>query len=230
MTILPLNLENAGYETNSAELLSGLTLSLQAGSRTVVLGANGAGKSSFLRLCHGLIKPTSGNVRWANAEEANRFQAFVFQRPVLLRRSAVDNLVFALKARKVAKSSHQDLTEQALALVGLSGKANQPARSLSIGEQQKLAIARAVVLSPEILFMDEPTSSLDPEATAEIEKLVDQLHEDGTKIVMSTHNLRQAKRMADEVIFIHKGKLAEQTPAQEFFEKPRTEEARNFLV
>ena len=148
----------------------------------------------------------------------------------MLRRSAVDNLVFALKARKVAKSSHQDLTEQALALVGLSGKANQPARSLSIGEQQKLAIARAVVLSPEILFMDEPTSSLDPEATAEIEKLVDQLHEDGTKIVMSTHNLRQAKRMADEVIFIHKGKLAEQTPAQEFFEKPRTEEARNFLV
>jgi len=169
-------------------------------------------------------------VKWHASENTRRHQAFVFQRPVLLRRSALANLVFALRANGVARSRHKELAEKALLQVGLIDQSAQPARSLSIGEQQKLAIARALVLSPEILFMDEPTSSLDPEATTEIENLVNDLHTAGTKIVMSTHNLRQAKRIADEVIFIHKGRMAEQTPAEEFFNFPKTDEAKKFLV
>ena len=229
MSILPLQLKQAFYVVNNTTLLRDLSLSLSAGAITVVLGANGAGKSSFLKLCHGLVQPSQGQVLWAGKDNPKRRQAFVFQRPVLLRRSVLKNVLFALNSQQVAKSKQPALAEQALSQVGLLDKASRAARSLSIGEQQKLAIARATALSPEVLFMDEPTSSLDPEATSEIESLVRILHDSGTKIVMSTHNLRQAKRMADEVIFIHKGQILEQTAATSFFTSPASAEAKNFL-
>jgi tungstate transport system ATP-binding protein len=229
MKILPLELRNASYFVRGTQILDSLSIQLTAGARTVVLGANGAGKSSFLRLCHGLLQPTKGEVLWHGNADAKLYQAFVFQRPILLRRSAIKNVVFALDAMGKSDGNTVERAMEALTTVGLAGKYHQQARSLSIGEQQKLAIARATALSPEVLFLDEPTSSLDPEATTEVELLINRLHDAGTKIIMTTHNLRQAKRLADEVVFIHKGAILETSLAKDFFEAPQSKEAASFL-
>jgi tungstate transport system ATP-binding protein len=212
-------------------LVDSLTFRLQAGRRTVLLGPNGAGKSLSLRLCHGLLAPTSGSVRWRGpgGEGARRHQAMVFQRPVLLRRSALRNLTYALAMRGVPRSRRRRLAREVLERTGLAPLSGRQARVLSGGEQQRIALARAWALRPQVLFLDEPTSSLDPAAAREVEETIHAIHEAGTKIVMTTHDLGQAQRIADEVLFLHRGRLLEQTPAVEFFAQPRTGEARAFL-
>ncbi len=205
--------------------LDGLTLTLEPGLRTVVLGPNGAGKSVLLRTLHGLIAPTSGTVSW---HEPVR-QAMVFQRPVMLRRSALANVRYALAVNGVAEPERTKLASSALARVGLADIAYRPARVLSGGEQQRLALARAWALRPGILFLDEPTASLDPGATAEIERVIASIAAEGTRIVMTTHNLGQARRLADEIVFIHAGKAVERTASDRFFEQPASDEARLFL-
>jgi tungstate transport system ATP-binding protein len=205
--------------------LDGLTLALEPGVRTVVLGPNGAGKSVLLRTLHGLIPPTSGSVTWQRPTR----QAMVFQRPVMLRRSALANIRYALAVNGVAEPERSRLAAQALARVGLEPIASRPARVLSGGEQQRLALARAWALRPGILFLDEPTASLDPGATAEIERVIDSIAAEGTRIVMTTHNLGQARRLADEIVFIHAGRAAERTAADRFFDQPDSNEARRFL-
>jgi len=196
-----------------------------------VLGPNGAGKSVLLRVMHGLIAPTSGEVRWsaAGAPGAPRRQAMVFQRPVMFRRSALGNLRLALAIAGVPASERERRARAALERVGLVSISHQPARVLSGGEQQRLALARAWMLEPEVLFLDEPTANLDPGATREIERIVGAIHAAGTKIVMVTHNLGQAQRLADEILFIHDGRLAERTAAADFFRKPATAEAAAYL-
>ena len=205
--------------------LDGLSLSLEPGLRTVVLGPNGAGKSVLLRTLHGLIAPTSGTVSWSRPVR----QAMVFQRPVMLRRPALANLRYALAVNGVAEPERSRLAAAALARVGLEPIASRPARVLSGGEQQRLALARAWALKPEILFLDEPTASLDPGATAEIERVIASIAAEGTRIVMTTHNLGQARRLADEIVFIHAGRAAERTAADRFFDQPASNEARLFL-
>jgi tungstate transport system ATP-binding protein len=205
--------------------LDGLTLTLEPGLRTVVLGPNGAGKSVLLRTLHGLIAPTSGTVSW---HEPAR-QAMVFQRPVMLRRSALANIRYALAVNGVPEPDRARLASSALARVGLTDIAHRPARVLSGGEQQRLALARAWALKPGILFLDEPTASLDPGATAEIERVIASIAAEGTRIVMTTHNLGQARRLADEIVFIHAGKAVERTAADRFFDKPASNEAALFL-
>jgi tungstate transport system ATP-binding protein len=202
---------------------------LTAGPRTIILGPNGSGKSTLLRLCHGLIPPSNGSLMWQSRNNSPVKQAFVFQRPVMLRRSVKQNIDFALSVSGLGSSDKAQRMRDSIERVGLTDKVNQPARSLSIGEQQKLAIARAIALESEVLFLDEPTASLDPEATAEIEALINDLHHSGTKIIMTTHNLRQARRMADEVVFICKGQIMEKTEAETFFNAPMTAEAQAFL-
>jgi tungstate transport system ATP-binding protein len=230
-SLLPLRLEAVVFEAGGRRIIRGISTTLKRGPRTVILGPNGAGKSVLLRLCHGLLTPTSGAVAW-NAPElpgAPRRQAMVFQRPVLLRRSALGNVRYALKVGGVPAREQEDRAYEALCKVGLEGQADHPARVMSGGEQQRLALARVWALRPEILFLDEPTASLDPGSAHEIEKVILALHQAGTKIVMVTHNLGQARRLADEILFLYRGRLLERQPADQFLKQPASAEAARFL-
>ncbi len=226
--ILPLSLEEVTYEARGQRLIERLSLALAAGPRSIVLGPNGAGKSLLLRLCHGLLRPTSGRVAWSRPDAA-RHQAMAFQRPVLLRRSALANVTYPLALRGVPRRRRKARALAALERAGLADLAQRPARVLSGGEQQRLALARAWVLEPQVLFLDEPTANLDPGATRRIEALIDGFHQSGTKIVMTTHDLGQARRLADEVLFLHRGRLVERAPAETFFDTPQSREAAAFL-
>ena len=234
-SILPLVLENVSYIMDGTALLRDISFQLPPGRRTALLGYNGAGKSLLLRLCHGLLRPTSGRLRWqghagGHALKVARAQAMVFQRPVMLRRSVLDNLLFVLKARGWHGETVRQRVHEALRLCGIAHLARHPARTLSGGEQQKLALARAWLLQPEVLFLDEPTASLDPAATLELEALMQRLHENGTTIMFATHDMGQARRLADHVLFLHNGLLLEDAPAEQFFRQPATPEARAFLA
>ncbi|MFY7960694.1 MAG: energy-coupling factor ABC transporter ATP-binding protein [Elsteraceae bacterium] len=229
---MPLQLSGVCYQAQGVTLLDRLDLVLEQGRRTLVLGPNGAGKSLLLRLCHGLIEPTSGSIRWAGGKlsttdpAARRRQAMVFQRPVLLRRSAAANLAYA---RAVMGDRGRSVWD-ALEAFGLTALADRPARVLSGGEQQRLALARAWICAPEMLFLDEPTASLDPAATRAVEAAVARFHEEGATVVMTTHDLGQARRLADRVLFMAGGRLIEDAPADQFFTRPATAAARAFLA
>lgn len=224
--ILPLELRDVSFVAAGRTIIDRVSLRLAAGSRTVILGANGAGKSVLMRLMHGLLAPSQGTISWSG-EDAGRKQAMVFQRPVMLRRSALANVVYALKLAGLPRPKESAM--KALADVGLSHLAQHPARVLSGGEQQRLALARAWALKPQVLFLDEPTASLDPTARNAIEAAIDAIHAEGTRIVMITHNLGQARRLGDEVLFIHQGRLVERTPADRFFTQPGSAEAAAFI-
>jgi tungstate transport system ATP-binding protein len=231
LTLLPLQLNAVVFSAGGRRIIDGVTLTLEAKTRTIIVGPNGAGKSVLLRLCHGLLQPTAGTVRWNAPEQpgAPRRQAMVFQRPVLLRRSALANVTYALRVAGVAGKQRERRAREALGSVGLDALARHPARVLSGGEQQRLALARVWALRPELLFLDEPTASLDPGATQEIERIIAALHAAGTKIVMVTHNLGQARRLGDEIVFLHQGQALERAPADRFFLRPQSPEAAQFL-
>ena len=226
--ILPLRLEGVSYAAGGRTIIPPLDLTLAAGDSTVILGANGAGKSVLMRLMHGLLAPTTGRVAWSTHGPRRR-QAMVFQRPVMLRRSALANVVYALDAAGVPVGQQARLAREALEEVGLAQLAHCAARVLSGGEQQRLALARAWALHPEVLFLDEPTANLDPGATREIEAVIKAFDVAGTKIVMSTHSLGQARRLGDEVIFLHQGRIAERAPIEKFFPLPASPEAAAFV-
>lgn len=230
--VLPLRLHRVGFSAGGRPLLSDVSCTLYPRGRTVVMGANGAGKSLLLRLCHGLLKPTTGQLRWESADDSyvRDSQAMVFQRPVLLRRSVAANVDHALAVRGIGRRRRRTMTDEALGRAGLLALASRPARVLSGGEQQRLAIARAWAMRPQVLFLDEPTSSLDPTATRAVEELVFAIDRAGTKVVMTTHDLGQAHRIADELLFLHRGRLVEHAPASRFFEQPESEAARAFVA
>jgi tungstate transport system ATP-binding protein len=233
--ILPLELRAAGIRRGGKRILKDLDCRIgPAPAKTFVIGPNGAGKTMFLKLCHGLVAPDQGEVVWGGVDAANETavkwsQAMVFQRPVLLRRDAAANIDHALKLRGVAGSERADRVAALLDRTGLRRLARTPARALSFGEQQRLALARALALSPEVLFLDEPTASLDPAATHLVEEILDGVAAEGTRIVMSSHDLNQARRLADEVIFLHRGRIKEHRPAPAFFAAPENDLARDFL-
>jgi tungstate transport system ATP-binding protein len=224
--ILPLQLEEVSFAVGAKTLIEPVSLEIAAGPSTIVLGANGAGKSVLMRLMHGLLGPTSGRISW-NEPESRRKQAMVFQRPVMLRRSALANVVYAIEAaggKDAEKTAFEALEE-----VGLKHLAHRPARVLSGGEQQRLALARAWALHPEVLFLDEPTANLDPSATREIEAIIRAFDASGTKIIMSTHNLGQARRLGDEVLYLHQGRVIERAAVEQFFKQPASAEAAAFI-
>ncbi|MGD9952131.1 MAG: ATP-binding cassette domain-containing protein [Burkholderiales bacterium] len=229
--LLPLRLSDVTFEAGGRTILDRVSAEIGAGPVSVILGANGAGKSVLMRICHGLLAPSAGEVRWSAVEEdgAPRRQAMVFQRPVMLRRTALANVEYALKAAQVPRTERRKRALDALRHVGLERIAGSPARLLSGGEQQRLALARAWALRPEVLFLDEPTSNLDPTAAKEVEAIIRSIHEAGAKIVMTTHNLGQARRLAGEVLFIHQGRLAERAPVDAFFKQPASAEAAAFI-
>ncbi len=222
-----LALESLCWSAGGRTVIDRVTTALAAGPRTVILGPNGAGKSVLMRLAHGLLAPTAGAVRWAAGTPPP--QAMVFQRPVMLRRTALANIEYALAAAGVPVRERQARALEAMTRVGMGSAAARMARILSVGEQQRLALARAWALRPAVLFLDEPTASLDPGAARWVETVIDAIHAGGTKIVMSTHNLAQARRLADEVLFIARGRLVEHTPAERFFRAPSTAEAQAFI-
>lgn len=229
--LLPLSLTDVVFRVGQRQVINGISATIDAGPRTVILGANGAGKSVLLRLCHGLLRPTSGTVAWNAPEIAGlpRRQSMVFQRPVMLRRTALGNLTYALRLARVPGGQQKERAMDALRKLGLEAFAHQPARTLSGGEQQRLALARVWSLRPEVLFLDEPTASLDPHATHQVECAILALHAAGTKIVLVTHSLGQAHRLGDEILFLHRGRLAERARADVFFKQPATLEATNFI-
>jgi tungstate transport system ATP-binding protein len=230
-SILPLSLRDVRFTAGGRGIIDGISAEVAAGPATIILGANGAGKSVLMRLMHGLLVPTSGQIAWRaqDAERVRRGQAMVFQRPVMLRRSALDNIIYALELARIPAAERERQAMDALREVGLSEVAHRPARVLSGGEQQRLALARAWALHPEVLFLDEPTANLDPGAVREIENVIKAFDASGTKIVMSTHNLGQARRLGDEVLFIHQGRLAERAPVDQFFKQPASAEAAAFI-
>ncbi len=230
-SILPVALENVSYARNGQPIISNVSLSIDAEPSSIILGANGAGKSVLMRLMHGLLTPTAGRVRWNEPDAASlrRRQAMVFQRPVMLRRSALANVVYALKLANIAASEREAQALAALDEVGLRHLAQRPARVLSGGEQQRLALARAWALHPEVLFLDEPTANLDPAAAREIETVIKAFDAAGTKIVMATHNLGQARRLGDEVIYLQAGRVVERAPIEQFFARPATADAAAFM-
>ncbi len=229
--ILPLRVEGLGFREGGDVLLEGVGFALESGSLTVLLGPNGAGKSLTLRICHGLLAPTAGTVRWLGprAAKAGEHQAMVFQRPVLLRRSVLGNLTYALSLRGVERSKRREAALEALERTGLTPLAGRPARLLSAGEQQRLVLARAWALRPEVLFLDEPTANLDPAAARSVETLTASIHRTGTTLLMTTHDLAQARRLAQRVLLLHRGRLVEDSPAEAFFANPATEAGRAFL-
>ena len=230
-SLLPLRLDSVVFSAGGRRIVDDVSATIEGGVRTVIVGPNGAGKSVLLRLCHGLLRPTSGMIAWNMPELPGepRRQAMVFQRPVLLRRSAQANVVHALAVARTPRSERETRAREALRKVGLERLAESPARVLSGGEQQRVALARVWALRPEVLFLDEPTANLDPGATHEIERVIVAMHDAGTKIVMVTHNLGQARRLGDEIIFLHQGRALERASAEQFFKRPASVEAAQFL-
>ncbi|MEL7213000.1 MAG: ATP-binding cassette domain-containing protein [Pseudomonadota bacterium] len=212
------------FEINGEAKIDIPELCLDGEGPTMILGPNGAGKSLTLRLLHGLLPPTSGQI----TTPATR-QAMVFQKPILLRRTVLANMDYALRAAGISRAKRRALAMDYLHEAGLSGKAKQAARTLSGGEQQRLALIRALATEPEILFLDEPTSSLDPSATQAIEAMVLRAASYGTRIVMVTHDLGQAKRLGRDIVFLHKGEVACHQPADDFFKAPAHPAAARYL-
>lgn len=226
-SLVPLRISGLSLDLGGRRILDGLDLTLGSRGCTVILGPNGAGKSQFLRLLHGIGTPCGGTIDWNGhgPVEVTRRQALLFQKPVLLRRSVAANLDFVLKSRGLRRDRCHALLDH----VGLAHKANQPARLLSGGEAQRLALARALATSPDVLLLDEPTASLDPASVKRIEEIVHQAIIGGTRVLFVTHDIGQARRMADDVVFLHRGRVVEHAPATEFFPRPRTETARAHL-
>lgn len=226
---MPLEVISLCYRVQQAQLLDHIDLTIDSPGITTILGANGAGKSLLLRLIHGLLEPTSGHILWNGHEPGlgiRRRQALVFQKPVLLRRSAAANIDFVLRARGRANPRRRD---EILQQAGLLEQARQPARLLSGGEQQKLSLARALATDPELLLLDEPCASIDAGATMQIENLLMQSRDRGVKIILVTHDSGQARRLADDIVFLHNGRLLEHRCAEDFFNAPRSPQARAWL-
>ena len=227
---LPLVLDSVSLEANSTTILDRLNLTIGPGAPTLIVGPNGAGKTRLLRLCMGLDAPSAGRITWSGrADSEMRGRAILFQRPVMLRRTTAANVAYALAQVGLPRSQRADRIAALLESVGLSDLAQRPARRLSGGEQQRLALARALARDPEILLLDEPTANLDPAATRGVEEIVLAAAKSGIKIVMASHDLGQVRRLAGDVIFLVRGAVCEQAKAEHFLDHPMTQEAAAFL-
>jgi tungstate transport system ATP-binding protein len=230
-SILPMSVENAVVRRRGKVLIGPITTHVSESGLSIVMGPNGAGKTTLLRLLHRMERlAPGGQLTWQVPEaQARAQQGFVFQAPVMMRRTVLDNVAYPLMVHGVARKAARAQAADWLARVGLDSSAEKPGAVLSGGERQKLALARALIRQPQILFLDEPCANLDGRATREFEALLRGVSEEGTRIVMSTHDIGQARRLAEDVWFIHHGQLLETTAADVFFDQPKSREARAFL-
>ncbi|KIN75441.1 Tungstate ABC transporter, ATP-binding protein TupC [Sulfitobacter guttiformis KCTC 32187] len=230
MTLFPLTVRGAQTVRRGRVLVGPVDLDLTGAGATVVMGPNGSGKTTLLRLLHGAARLTAGQIKWASDEGyARTQQGFVFQRPVMLRRTVLENLMYPLRMRGVGKADAQLQAREWGERVGLADLLDRAAPHLSGGEQQKLALARAMITQPQVLFLDEPTAALDGRATREIEAVLHAAKASGMQLILSTHDLGQAKRLADEVVFMLHGRVHEHSTARNFFDAPKSLQARAFL-
>jgi tungstate transport system ATP-binding protein len=227
---LPVVFDRVSLVAGRATILDRISATIEAGAPTLVIGPNGAGKSSLLRLCMGLVKPSEGRITWGGRDDVKPTRrAFVFQRPVMLRRTAAANLGYSLAQADVARDARPARIAQLLEQVGLAALAARPARRLSGGEQQRLALARALARDPDLLLLDEPTASLDPAATRSVEEIVRAAAASGIKVVMASHDLGQVRRLGGRVLFLVRGAVREHTAADTFLNMPSTPEAAAFV-
>ena len=235
----PLQFKDVVLEIDGVALIQQINCTLEASGKTIVLGPNGAGKSLFLRLMTGLMEPTSGSIS-GGLEDQDSSQklsedtgapcmSLVFQNPVMLRRTAYENIAFVLRHHNIPKHEIEQLVEAALLIARLETKAQVPARRLSGGEQQRLALARTLIIKPHALLLDEPTASLDPLSTSIVEDMIERADAIGTKIVLVTHDIKQAKRMADDILFIHEGRVLAHKSKRAFFKDPGSKQAQAYL-
>ena len=223
--------ENVQLRAGPVSILNGVSLLISPGAPTVLIGPNGCGKTTLLRVAMGLVAPSAGTIAWGDeGNAAPPRRAIVLQRPVMLRRSVLGNLLFSLRAAGVPANERERRAGELLQLVGLESLSRRPARRLSGGEQQRLALARAHARNPAVLFLDEPTASLDPAATKVIEDIVRTLASGGIKIVMATHDLGEARRLAGQIVLMHRGSVVESGPADQFFAGPSSESGRRFIA
>jgi tungstate transport system ATP-binding protein len=226
---LPITLAGAAVQAGTTRILRGLDLTIGAGAPTALIGPNGSGKTTLIRVLAGLIVPGDGDVAWNGRRETTGARlAVVFQRPVMLRRSAAANVAYALRA--AGRDADRTTIDALLGEVDLAYAADRPARKLSGGEQQRLALARALARKPEILLLDEPTASLDPLATQAVETIIARVAAASVKVVFATHDLNQARRLAGDVVFLLRGRIAERAEARAFFETPASPIAAAYLA
>ena len=228
---LPIEFDGVTVTAGPVTILADIALTLAPGPPTVLIGPNGSGKSTLLRVAMGLLAPSRGRITWGGLENVPPLKrAIVFQRPAMLRRSAAANIRFALRAAGIPRAEHARRVSELLELVGLGPLADRAARRLSGGEQQRLALARALARDPTVLFLDEPTASLDPTATKAVEDIIRAVSERNIKVVMATHDLGEARRLAGDIVLMHRGRVLESTLSAEFFESPKSQEARRFIA
>ncbi len=224
--ILPLTLEEVELRRGGKRILGPISLTLGGEGLTIVMGPNGAGKTSLLRTMHGLERISRGRMHWqVGAEQIRARQAFVFQTPILMRRSVVDCIAYPLILDGVPRRAARAAAEKEAEAVGLDVTLSAPVNVLSGGERQKMALARALIRAPEVLFLDEPCANLDMHSMREIEAILIAVRDRGTRIVMSTHNVGQARRLADDILFLFDGRLHETGTGETFFAGPGTPEA-----
>ena len=236
-TLLPISLRNIHLSFYHSLVIDNLSLDLNSDGITIIMGFNGAGKSTLLKLLSNLLTPDAGTITWAGnavlSKSLKLAQTIVLQKPVMLRRSVRENLKFVLKKREGSDNKGVNSIDKKimslLELVNLENLADRSARSLSLGEQQRLSVIRSLALNPSIVYFDEPTSGLDPLSTKIIEDVIRQGGETGIKMVVVTHSVSQAKRLGDDIIFMHNGKVIEQESANAFFNSPKSKEAKSFL-
>ena len=227
----PLSVDQACLTINKKEVLKEISFNIKENNILSIIGPNGSGKTSLLKVLHGIYELSAGDISWGSysVSEIKNKQAMIFQNPLLLKRSVKDNIAYGLKIRNYTKSEILNKTSEVLDLCNISELQNQQAHTLSGGEKQKLAIARAWVLNPNILFLDEPTLNLDPPSVYEIEELIANLHAKNTFVVFASHDLRQVKKLSKEIVFLYEGKLVEKTESKIFFESTTSDLAKSFL-
>lgn len=228
--LLPLEVANAEVRRQGRRLIGPINLTIEGTGISIILGPNGSGKTTLLRLLHGLERPRGGAITWNAPEaEAQAAQSFVFQTPILMRRTVLDCVAYPLILRGMPRPAAREVAENAIREAGLSQVKDLLAPSISGGEKQKLALARALITKPAVLFLDEPCANLDGRATRDIEASLKDVVASGVRVLMSTHDLGQARRLADDILFLVGGRLIEQANAEAFFGSPQTNEAQAFL-
>ena len=227
--MFPLRISDLHFKPNGRAVLDGIDLELSGEGISVILGPNGTGKTLLLRLLAGLLVADSGTIAWGGAAQPDGRLAMVFQQPMLLRMSVFTNVEFALQPQALSAAQRRARVSEVLERVGLADRAKDCARLLSGGERQRLALARAWAMRPRLLLLDETTASLDPGATEAVERIIREIRTEGAKVLMTTHNLGQATRLADDIIFLAEGRVQEHVAAQRFFAHPQSPAARAFM-
>lgn len=229
-SLLPLSVEAGCVQRGGRTILGPVDLTVERAGTIAVMGPNGAGKTTLLRAVHGLVRLSSGRIRWsAPLHEVRSRQAFVFQTPIVLRRTVVDNVAYPLRLQGVGRREARATAGDFATRVGLGDLLDNPAATLSGGEKQKLALARALICEPELLILDEPTANLDGASTRDIETILTTCAARGVCVLIATHNMGQARRLADDVVFLHHGTVRERQRTEAFFSAPMTHEACAFL-